>query len=96
MEKQEETVEELTKLLTGLKLEQQQINDNIERLESIISKIQTATPRKIQEGDRVSVNNPKNGQESKGVVTGRTKTGLIRVKTAHGKVIRAEKNLTRK
>ena len=96
MERQEETVEELTKLLTGLKIEQQHINRNIERLERIISKIQAVTLRKIQEGDRVSINNPKNGQETEGIVTGRKNTVLIRIKKEHGIVIRAKKNLTRK
>ena len=53
--------------------------------------VQAGTPRKIQEGDGVIINNPKEGQETKGIVTGCTNTGSIRVRTACDKIIRVKR-----
>ena len=98
MKRQDQVVEDLTELLEELKIDQQRIKNKMKRLESTIAEAQIMTQIRMQEGNRVTIDNPKSGEEVYGIVVGHTRTGLLRVKTASGKinVIRAEKNITPK
>ena len=98
MKRQDKIGKDLSELLEELKIDQQRIKEKIIKLESTIAKTQAKTQRKIQEGDKVTIDNPKNRQKYEGIVVRHTNTSLLRVKTASRKknVIRAEKNLTPK
>ena len=99
----QEKLQELINKLESLSIQQEkltkdilEVKEEVNRLTKVNPKIELVEGSGFCLGDSVKITNPKQNQFTTGIVSGKTKNHLIKVKSTTGQVIRRlPKNLKR-